>query len=378
VKIWVDADACPVVIKEILFRASERTGIRITLVANHPIRIPPLKTITFMQVPPGFDVADNEIVKRIEAGDLVITSDIPLAAEAIEKGSVELSQDKGILEKKRLIEAWTNKWRCDLASSHLCKNYDLSGEDQAIGKPINYFMSQEDAVSLIKAIRIKDRESLYSIEECPADAILLDTYRSNVYGGTGKGFDRALAILAKEYGRRLIIAGGLNPDNVYDVIKEIRPYGVDVSSGIESSPGYWGTGNVFTYDFDTSSQYNTYRAVIQNGTARLYVNDKIAFDIPAHSGKYNINGVEFGAGSSGATGEAYFDEIRAYQVLPDNQGPVGVVGTSFGSASCGSKASHSLASVRFSHSHSQCAPPGRLCISHADPVCFAANYYGGP
>jgi len=92
-------------------------------------------------------------------------------------------------------------------------------------------------VKLIKAIRVKDKESLRSIEECPADAILLDTYRSNVYGGTGKGFDRTLAVLAKEYGRHLIIAGGLNSDNVYDIIREVRPYGVDVSSGIESSPG---------------------------------------------------------------------------------------------------------------------------------------------
>lgn len=92
-------------------------------------------------------------------------------------------------------------------------------------------------VSLIKAIRIKDRESLSLIEECPADAFLLDAYESNVYGGTGKGFDRMLAIVAKEYGRRIIVAGGLTPDNVRNVIKEIGPYAVDVSSGIESSPG---------------------------------------------------------------------------------------------------------------------------------------------
>lgn len=92
-------------------------------------------------------------------------------------------------------------------------------------------------VKLIKAIRIKDEQSLRSIEECPADAFLLDTYKSNVYGGTGKGFDRGLAVLAKEYGRCLIVAGGLNPDNVYDVIKEAAPYGVDASSGIESSLG---------------------------------------------------------------------------------------------------------------------------------------------
>jgi phosphoribosylanthranilate isomerase len=94
-----------------------------------------------------------------------------------------------------------------------------------------------EGVKLIKALRVKDRESISSIEECPVDAILLDSYKSNVYGGTGRGFDRDLAILAKEHGKLLIISGGLNPHNVYDVIKEIMPYGVDVSSGIESSPG---------------------------------------------------------------------------------------------------------------------------------------------
>jgi len=92
-------------------------------------------------------------------------------------------------------------------------------------------------VKLIKAIRVRDRESLAVIEDCPADAILLDAYRKDMYGGTGKGFDRSLAIIAKEYGKNLIISGGLSPDNVYEIIKEIRPYGVDVSSGIESSPG---------------------------------------------------------------------------------------------------------------------------------------------
>jgi uncharacterized protein len=91
VKIWVDADACPVVIKEILFRAAQRTGIPLTLVANQPVRVPPSPVIKMLQVAHGFDVADNEIVKRVGAGDLVITSDIPLAAEVIEKGAVALS-----------------------------------------------------------------------------------------------------------------------------------------------------------------------------------------------------------------------------------------------------------------------------------------------
>jgi phosphoribosylanthranilate isomerase len=92
-------------------------------------------------------------------------------------------------------------------------------------------------VKLIKAIRIKDREGLAAIEDCPADAILLDAYTKGAYGGTGQGFDHSLAIIAKEYGRNIIISGGLNPDNVYKIIKEVKPYGVDVSSGIESSPG---------------------------------------------------------------------------------------------------------------------------------------------
>jgi uncharacterized protein len=90
-KIWVDADACPVVIKEILFKAAERTAVKITLVANHHIQTPSSKYINFLQVTQGFDVADNEIVQRLSEGDLVITSDIPLAAEVIEKQALALS-----------------------------------------------------------------------------------------------------------------------------------------------------------------------------------------------------------------------------------------------------------------------------------------------
>ena len=90
-KIWVDADACPGVIKEILFRAAERTGVQITLVANHAMRIPASRHIKFLQVKSGFDIADNEISNRVNPGDLVITADIPLAAEVIEKGARALS-----------------------------------------------------------------------------------------------------------------------------------------------------------------------------------------------------------------------------------------------------------------------------------------------
>jgi uncharacterized protein len=89
--IWVDADACPVVIKEILFKASERTETPLILVANRFIQTPPSKYISSVQVPSGFDVADNEIVRRAEEGDLVITSDIPLADEVLDKGALAFS-----------------------------------------------------------------------------------------------------------------------------------------------------------------------------------------------------------------------------------------------------------------------------------------------
>ena len=90
-RIWIDADACPGVVKEILFRAAQRTGVQLTLVANQFLRVPAAANISMIQVAQGFDVADNEIVKRAGAGDLVITSDIPLAAEVIDKGAYALS-----------------------------------------------------------------------------------------------------------------------------------------------------------------------------------------------------------------------------------------------------------------------------------------------
>jgi len=79
------------VIREILFRAAERTGVALTLVANQPLRTPPLAHVRSLQVAPGFDVADNEIVRRVQEGDLVITADIPLAAEVIDKGALALN-----------------------------------------------------------------------------------------------------------------------------------------------------------------------------------------------------------------------------------------------------------------------------------------------
>jgi len=89
--IWVDADACPRPIKEILFRAAERVGIPLALVANQPLPVPPSRWIRAVRVAPGFDVADNHIVRHSKPGDLVVTADIPLAAELVAKGCVALN-----------------------------------------------------------------------------------------------------------------------------------------------------------------------------------------------------------------------------------------------------------------------------------------------
>ena len=105
--IWVDADAIPNVIKDILFKAAQRTGVQLTLIANQPIRVPAAKNIMSLQVSSGFDVADNEIVRRCGSEDLVITADIPLAAEVIEKGAFALSP-RGEMFSKETIRSRLN------------------------------------------------------------------------------------------------------------------------------------------------------------------------------------------------------------------------------------------------------------------------------
>lgn len=90
-EIWVDADACPAVIKDILFRAAVRVQVPVTLVANRWLNTPPSPWIRSLQVAGGFDVADREIVARMKAGDLVVTADIPLAAQVVEAGGVALN-----------------------------------------------------------------------------------------------------------------------------------------------------------------------------------------------------------------------------------------------------------------------------------------------
>jgi len=103
-KIWIDADACPNIIKDILFRAAERVRIELILVANQPLRLPPSQHIRFMQVPAGLDVADKRIVELLEAGDLVITADIPLAAAVIEKNGAALNPRGELYTKENIRE----------------------------------------------------------------------------------------------------------------------------------------------------------------------------------------------------------------------------------------------------------------------------------
>jgi uncharacterized protein YaiI (UPF0178 family) len=105
--IWVDADACPVAVRDMLFRAARRTGIPLTLVANQYIRTPAEPNIQAIQVMAGFDVADNEIVRRCQPGDLVITQDIPLAAEVVDKG-VDAMNPRGERYSKENIRARLN------------------------------------------------------------------------------------------------------------------------------------------------------------------------------------------------------------------------------------------------------------------------------
>jgi uncharacterized protein YaiI (UPF0178 family) len=103
-KIWVDADACPVAIKDILYRAAKRAQVELTLVANQMLRTPPSPWIRALQLPAGFDVADQRIVHEASAGDLVITADVPLAAKVIGKGACVLDPRGDLLDASNIQE----------------------------------------------------------------------------------------------------------------------------------------------------------------------------------------------------------------------------------------------------------------------------------
>ena len=103
-KIWVDADACPVAVKEILYRAANRTRVELTLIANQMLRVPPSPWIKALQVPAGFDVADQKIAQEVVAGDVVVTADVPLAALVIAKGAVVIDPRGELLDKGNIQE----------------------------------------------------------------------------------------------------------------------------------------------------------------------------------------------------------------------------------------------------------------------------------
>jgi uncharacterized protein YaiI (UPF0178 family) len=121
-QIWVDADACPGVIKDILFRVADRVQVQVTLVANQLMRVPGSRFIRALQVPSGPDVADTEIVERLAPGDLVVTGDIPLAAQVLEKGGFALNPrgdfyTKDTIGEQLSMRAWMEQMREELRSS---------------------------------------------------------------------------------------------------------------------------------------------------------------------------------------------------------------------------------------------------------------------
>jgi hypothetical protein len=148
-QIWVDADACPVVIKEILFRAAERAQVMTTLVANKLLRVPPSPFIRALQVPQGFDVADNKIAQEVKPGDLVITADIPLAAQVIERGGFALNPRGEFYSRDNVRERLAMR---NLMEELRGSGVDISGpssfnqsDRQAFAAQLDRFLAQNTA-----------------------------------------------------------------------------------------------------------------------------------------------------------------------------------------------------------------------------------------
>jgi uncharacterized protein YaiI (UPF0178 family) len=140
-QIWVDADACPKAIKDILFRVAERTGITTTLVANQYLQTPPSRHIKFLQVKSGYDVADNEIVNKLSAGDLVITGDIPLAYEVIGKGGHAINPRGELYIQDTIKERLTMR---DFMDTLRSSGIDTGGPSALNSRNIQAFANQLD------------------------------------------------------------------------------------------------------------------------------------------------------------------------------------------------------------------------------------------
>jgi len=146
-KIWVDADACPVVIKEILYKAAERTQTQLTLVANNHFRIPKSSFIKFLQVPRGLDGADNEIVKMVEPGDLVVTADIPLAARVVQEGGFALNPRGEVYTEENVSERLSTRDFLDSLRSSGIETGGPSAFDsrdkQAFANSLDYMITKQ-------------------------------------------------------------------------------------------------------------------------------------------------------------------------------------------------------------------------------------------
>lgn len=127
-QIWVDGDACPVEIKELLYRAAVRVQLKLTVVANQTIRIPRSEYISLMTVPSGLNVADKQIVELLNPGDLVVTADIPLAAHVVQKGGIALDPRGDLLTEANIGERITMRNLMD----------ELRGNDLVTGGPAPY------------------------------------------------------------------------------------------------------------------------------------------------------------------------------------------------------------------------------------------------
>ncbi|WP_330110145.1 YaiI/YqxD family protein [Methylophaga thalassica] len=141
--IWVDADACPAVIKEILIRASRRTSLPLTFIANHAIKVPADNQIQFIQVASGFDMADNEIASRVQVKDLVITADIPLANDVIDRGGICLSPRGELMDKSNIAARLTMRNFMDTMRS---SGVDTGGQNAFNHRDRMQFANQLDKI----------------------------------------------------------------------------------------------------------------------------------------------------------------------------------------------------------------------------------------
>ncbi|MCP3982021.1 MAG: YaiI/YqxD family protein [bacterium] len=148
-QIWVDADACPRAIKEILYRAAERAQVSVTFVANQPLRVPRSEFLRSVRVPKGFDVADHRIVELMETGDLVITADIPLAGEVVESGGCALDPRGTLYTEENVAEV--------LATRNLLDQLRSEGQDLGGPPPLGKPERQAFANALDRVLQRRDQ-----------------------------------------------------------------------------------------------------------------------------------------------------------------------------------------------------------------------------